>query len=122
MTYINLHLSVEAIVEQKVVRHADSVGFHGMALAIVIITNVTCNIKKRFIQYAHATFKTELKLLVPNQRLGHLNCTVGNISDMYFNGMFFFKKIRKSLPLDQTITNFIHQNNADLSSYIIIIH
>lgn len=42
-TYVNLHLSVEAIIEQEVVGHADSVGFHRMTLAIVIIPNVTWN-------------------------------------------------------------------------------
>ena len=41
VTYIYLHLSVEAIVEQQVVCHADSVGLHGMALTIVIVSNVT---------------------------------------------------------------------------------
>lgn len=43
MTYVNLHLSVKAIVEQEVVGHADSVGFHRMTLAVVIIPNVPCN-------------------------------------------------------------------------------
>lgn len=43
VTYVNLHLSVEAIIEQEVVGHADSVGFHRMTLAIVIIPNVTWN-------------------------------------------------------------------------------
>uniref|UniRef100_A0A3P8TV44 Uncharacterized protein n=1 Tax=Amphiprion percula TaxID=161767 RepID=A0A3P8TV44_AMPPE len=41
-TYIYLHLSVEAIVEQQVVCHADPVGLHGMPLSIVIISNITC--------------------------------------------------------------------------------
>lgn len=43
VTYVNLHLSVEAIIEQEVVGHADSVGFHRMTLAIVIIPNITWN-------------------------------------------------------------------------------
>lgn len=43
VTYVNLHLSVEAIIEQQVVGHADSVGFHRMTLAIVIIPNITWN-------------------------------------------------------------------------------
>lgn len=65
VTYINLHLSVEAIVEQKVVGHADSVGFHGVTLAIVIIPHVTWNkIKHIFFNMdAHETFKNQLKLL-----------------------------------------------------------
>lgn len=40
-TYIDFHLPVESIVEQEVVGHADSVGFHGMALAIVVVPYVT---------------------------------------------------------------------------------
>lgn len=41
--YINLHLSVEAIVEQEVVSHADPVGLHGMTLTVVVIPNITWN-------------------------------------------------------------------------------
>lgn len=41
LTYIYLHLSVEAIVEQQIVSHADSVGLHGVPLTIVVISNIT---------------------------------------------------------------------------------
>ncbi len=40
-TYIYLHLSVDAIVEQQVVSHAYAVGLHGMPLTVVIIPNIT---------------------------------------------------------------------------------
>lgn len=65
MTYINLHLSVEAIVEQKVVGHADSVGFHGMTLTIVVIPNITWNNtpQRLFHLNAHETERNDLKLL-----------------------------------------------------------
>lgn len=51
MTYVNLHLSVKAIVEQEVVGHADSVGFHRMTLAVVIIPNVACNKIKQSLSF-----------------------------------------------------------------------
>lgn len=62
LTYINLHLSVQAIVEQKVVSHADSVGFHGMTLTIVIISNVTWN-----------TVKHKISLMYPHAKLLQMN-------------------------------------------------
>lgn len=40
-TYIYLHLSVEPIIEQQVVSHADSVRLHGVPLTIVVISNIT---------------------------------------------------------------------------------
>ena len=40
-TYVDLHFSVEAIVEEEIVGHAYTMGLHGMALAIVEITDVT---------------------------------------------------------------------------------
>lgn len=40
-TYVDFHLSVQAIVEEEIVGHADSVGLHGMALAIIVVPNVT---------------------------------------------------------------------------------
>lgn len=104
VTYVNLHLSVKAIVEQEVVGHADSVGFHRMALAVVIIPNVPCN-----------KIKQKLKLLDKKRRRGRLTCT----SEGIFDGMFsprklprVPKKLRKSLPHDETITNSIYQSNA----------
>lgn len=36
-THIDLHSPVKSIVEEEVVCHADPVGFHGMALAIVVV-------------------------------------------------------------------------------------
>lgn len=41
VTYINLHLSVESIVEKQVVCHTYSVWFHRMSLAIVVVADVT---------------------------------------------------------------------------------
>lgn len=40
-SYIYLHLSVESIVEQQVVSHADPVGLHGVPLPVVIVSNIT---------------------------------------------------------------------------------
>ncbi len=42
-TYIYFHFSVESIVEQEIVSHPDAVGLHWMPLAIVVITDVSCN-------------------------------------------------------------------------------
>uniref|UniRef100_A0A3P9MM15 Uncharacterized protein n=1 Tax=Oryzias latipes TaxID=8090 RepID=A0A3P9MM15_ORYLA len=41
-THIDLHLPVQSIVEEKVVGHADPVGFHGMPLAVVIVSHIAC--------------------------------------------------------------------------------
>ena len=38
---VDLHFPIKAIVQQKVVGHAYPVGFHGMALSIVVVSNVT---------------------------------------------------------------------------------
>ena len=38
--HVDLHLAVEAVVEQQVVRHADAVRLHGVALAVVVVANV----------------------------------------------------------------------------------
>ena len=38
--HIDLHLAVEAVVEQQVVRHADAVRLHGVALPVVVVANV----------------------------------------------------------------------------------
>ncbi len=40
VSYINFHFPIQPIVEQEVVGHSDSVGFHGMTLAIVVIPNI----------------------------------------------------------------------------------
>jgi hypothetical protein len=40
--YVNVHLLVEAIIENEVVGHPYAVGLHRMALAVVIITNLRC--------------------------------------------------------------------------------
>uniref|UniRef100_A0A3Q1HP11 Uncharacterized protein n=1 Tax=Anabas testudineus TaxID=64144 RepID=A0A3Q1HP11_ANATE len=41
LTHIDLHFPVQSIVEKEVVCHADPVGFHGMALAIVVVPHIT---------------------------------------------------------------------------------
>lgn len=33
----DVHFFVEAVIDHQVVRHADTVGFHGMTLAVVIV-------------------------------------------------------------------------------------
>ncbi len=33
----DVHFFVEAVINHEIVRHADTVGFHGMALAVVIV-------------------------------------------------------------------------------------
>ena len=38
---VDLHFPIKAIVQQKVVGHAYPVRFHGMALSIIIVSNVT---------------------------------------------------------------------------------
>ena len=38
---VDLHFPIKAIVQQKVVGHAYPVRFHGMALSIVVVSNVT---------------------------------------------------------------------------------
>uniref|UniRef100_A0A8C3G1J4 Uncharacterized protein n=1 Tax=Cyclopterus lumpus TaxID=8103 RepID=A0A8C3G1J4_CYCLU len=40
VTHVNLHFPVQSIVEKEVVRHADPVGFHGVALAVVVVPHV----------------------------------------------------------------------------------
>lgn len=39
-THIDLHAPVQAVVEQKVVCHANPVRFHGVALAVVVIPDI----------------------------------------------------------------------------------
>jgi len=36
----DVHLFVEAVVDDEVVRHADAVGFHGVALAVVVVAHL----------------------------------------------------------------------------------
>ena len=38
---VNLHLAIEAVVEEEVVGHPHPMRLHGMALAIVVVPNVT---------------------------------------------------------------------------------
>ena len=38
---VDLHLSVESIVEEQVMGHPHTVGLHGVTLAIVVVPNVT---------------------------------------------------------------------------------
>ena len=41
-TYINFHLAIQAVVEQEIVSHSNSVWLHGVTLSIIIISNVSC--------------------------------------------------------------------------------
>ena len=50
--HINLHLSVKPIVEKQVVCHSNPVRLHGMALAIVVISNISYR-GGRPISYTH---------------------------------------------------------------------
>lgn len=45
-THVNLHFPVQPVVEEEVVRHADPVGLHGMALAVVVVPNVPWDTRK----------------------------------------------------------------------------
>ena len=36
----DIHLFVEAVIDHEIVRHADTVGFHGMALAVVVVAHL----------------------------------------------------------------------------------
>jgi hypothetical protein len=38
---VDLHLPVEPIVKKEVVGHSHAVGLHGVALAVVVVPNVT---------------------------------------------------------------------------------
>uniref|UniRef100_A0A3Q2DQH1 Uncharacterized protein n=1 Tax=Cyprinodon variegatus TaxID=28743 RepID=A0A3Q2DQH1_CYPVA len=40
-TYVNLHFSVQSVVQEQVVSHPDAMRLHRMALSIVIVPNVT---------------------------------------------------------------------------------
>ena len=46
-THVDLHLSVESVVEEEVVGHAYPMRFHGVPLSVVVITNVTCIERQR---------------------------------------------------------------------------
>lgn len=46
-THIDLHFPVKAIVEKEVVCHPDPVGFHGMALAIIVVPYITLEREKK---------------------------------------------------------------------------
>ena len=41
ITHIDFHLAIEPIIQQQIVSHADTMWFHWMTLAIVVIPNVT---------------------------------------------------------------------------------
>lgn len=45
-THVDLHSPVKSIVEEEVVCHADPVGFHGMALAIVVVPHIALGKRK----------------------------------------------------------------------------
>ena len=36
----DIHLFVEAVIDHEIVRHTDTVGFHGMALAVVVVAHL----------------------------------------------------------------------------------
>uniref|UniRef100_A0A3Q1E9X4 Uncharacterized protein n=1 Tax=Acanthochromis polyacanthus TaxID=80966 RepID=A0A3Q1E9X4_9TELE len=77
-TYIYLHLSVEAIVEQQVVCHTDPVGLHGMPLSIVIISNITCEEDKNKTKYLKIVHKLSTSATGPR-----------HIRNVYFWCLFF---------------------------------
>uniref|UniRef100_A0A3B3UR55 Uncharacterized protein n=1 Tax=Poecilia latipinna TaxID=48699 RepID=A0A3B3UR55_9TELE len=56
-TYIDLHLSVQPVVQKKVVGHPDAVRLHGMTLSVVIISYVTCK-ANRGSNYFHMLLST----------------------------------------------------------------
>lgn len=41
-TYIYFHLAIKSVVEQKIVRHTNTMRLHWMSLSIVIVTYVPC--------------------------------------------------------------------------------
>lgn len=45
-THVDLHSPVKSIVEKEVVCHADPVGLHGMALAIVVVPHIALGKRK----------------------------------------------------------------------------
>lgn len=58
-THVDFHLSVEAVVEEEVVSHANSVRLHWVTLSIVVVTYVSCIISRGWSlgcseQYVHA--------------------------------------------------------------------
>ena len=46
ITHVDFHLSVEAVVEEEVVSHANSVRLHWVTLSIVVVTYVSCIISR----------------------------------------------------------------------------
>ena len=48
MRPVDLHLPVEAVVEEKVVRHPHPVGLHGVALPIVVVPDITVVVVTHF--------------------------------------------------------------------------
>ena len=42
---VDLHLAVEPVVEQEVVRHAYAVRLHRVALTVVVVPDVACEVK-----------------------------------------------------------------------------
>lgn len=40
-TYVDLHFPIQAIVKKQVVGHSNTMWLHGMALTVVVVTNVT---------------------------------------------------------------------------------
>ena len=48
MRPVDLHLPVEAVVEEQVMGHPHPVRLHGMALAIIVVANVTVVVVTHF--------------------------------------------------------------------------
>lgn len=56
-THIDLHAPVQAVVEEKVVRHADPVRFHGVALAVVVVPHIALEKKNKTEQMRKVSMK-----------------------------------------------------------------
>ena len=59
---VDLHLSVESIVEQKVVGHAYTVRLHGVTLPIVVVAYVTC---QEIVVLSEGRYKPNNALICP---------------------------------------------------------
>ena len=45
--YIDFHLAIQPIVEEKVVGHPDTMRLHRVALTVVVVAYVTCRVGRR---------------------------------------------------------------------------
>ena len=71
---VDLHLAVEPVVEQEVVRHANAVRLHRVALSVVVISDVACWKKEINSEFIH-----DLDLIL------HLRCMRSPRSDQKVN-------------------------------------